>query len=264
MEDIAATTVFAVVLGQDVTTLPEDLFIPPDALEVLLDTFSGPLDLLLYLIRQQNIDIMDIPMATITKQYMHYIELLEAHRLELAADYLVMAAMLAEIKSKLLLPLKQTEEDAIEEDPRMALVRRLQVYETFKEAAKILDGLPRFERDVFQVRTTVDEVLCETIAPEVTLAALVEAMTNLSKRQEPLANFQISREKLSVRERMSLLLQRLDYERWMEFHEFFNQREGRLGLVVTFLAVLELAKQALITVSQKEADAPIYLRATKG
>lgn len=255
-----APPVIAVVAGQPLTQLPTDLFIPPDALEVLLDSFTGPLDLLLYLIRQQNIDILDIPMAIITQQYMQYIELLEERRMELAADYLVMAALLIEIKSRLLLPPTTLAEDQIEEDPRMELVRRLQAYEYFKNVALLMDKLPRFERDVFQVQVNTENITVTKLQSDVDLAELVAAMDNLLQRQQSLTRHQITRELLSVRERMTVILHRLQSEKLVEFTQLLNHEEGRMGLVVTLLAALELAKQSLVIITQTAAFSPIHLQ----
>jgi segregation and condensation protein A len=252
--------VLAVVAGRPLTEMPTDLFIPPDALEVLLDSFSGPLDLLLYLIRQQNIDILDIPMAMITQQYMQYIELLEERRMELAADYLVMAALLAEIKSRLLLPVSTLLADDIENDPRMELVRRLQAYEQFKLASELIDKLPRFERDVFQVHVRTDVNLLKQVPPDVDLTSLVAAIVALMQRQEHMIHHQITREQLSVRERMMIILQYLQHEKLVEFSRFLSQQEGRMGLVVTLLAILELAKQSLIIITQTEAYSSIHVQ----
>lgn len=252
----------ATVLGHPYTTIPADLFIPPDALEVLLDSFTGPLDLLLYLIRRQNIDIMDIPILTITRQYMAYIELMEQRRLELAADYLVMAAMLAEIKSRLLLPpLPTAHDEAIEEDPRMALVRRLQLYEQVKNAAMQLDLLIRCERDVFPVK--IEPAPFERLKPipEVTLEALVQAMSQLMRNQVRTESHAVQREQLSVRERMAFVLTCLQRESVLDFSALYTQAEGRMGLVVSLLAILELAKQSLLTITQVALYAPIALKA---
>jgi segregation and condensation protein A len=254
--------VLAIVAGRSVTELPTDLFIPPDALEVLLDSFTGPLDLLLYLIRQQNIDILDIPMAKITQQYMQYIELLEERRMELAADYLVMAALLVEIKSKLLLPVSVSLSDQIEEDPRMQLVRRLQAYEFFKQTALFIDQLPRYERDVFQVQVSINNIQLTVPQPDITLSALMSVMENLLSRQQCLTHHQIAREPLSVRERMTFILQRLQVEKLVEFTQLLNMDEGRMGLVVTLLAILELAKQSLVVVTQTEHFSPIHIQAS--
>ncbi len=253
-------SVLAVVAGKPFTEIPTDLFIPPDALEVLLDSFTGPLDLLLYLIRQQNIDILDIPIVVITQQYMQYIELLEERRMELAADYLVMAALLAEIKSKLLLPVNSSLQDDIEEDPRMELVRRLQAYEQFKQAAFLIDRLPRFERDVFQVQLNTSHDIIKKVFPDIDLSSLVTAMNGLMQQQQRMSHHQISRELLSVRERMTTILGHLQHERLIEFSRLLSKDEGRMGLVVTLLAILELAKQSLVIITQTAAYSPIHLQ----
>lgn len=250
----------AVVDGRELTELPDDLFIPPDALEVLLDSFSGPLDLLLYLIRKQNIDILDIPIVTITKQYLHYIQLMECRRLERAADYLLMAAMLAEIKSRLLLPVPPVNDDE-EEDPRMSLVRKLQAYEQIKSAAELLDALPRQERDHFIIQVVPSEVERIIVHPEVGLEDLIEAMKLLLQREEQTSHHQVSREALSVRERMSNILLQLQEHKVLEFNQLFSIKEGRVGLVVSLLAILELARQSLIMITQNEAFSPIHLQA---
>ena len=261
--DIATTSpaVLAIVSGRPLTELPSDLFIPPDALEVLLESFSGPLDLLLYLIRQQNIDIMDIPIAMITTQYMQYIDLMEERRLELAADYLVMAALLAEIKSRLLLPKNSLPQENVEEDPRMELVRRLQAYEQFKQIAIDIDQLPRYERDVFPVQVATNTIALIMPEPEVSLSALFDAMVNLLQRQERVTHHQIMREVLSVRERMIIILQRLQQEKLLEFNQLLIFNEGRMGLVVTLLGCLELARQSLIILTQQAPFSPIHLQA---
>jgi segregation and condensation protein A len=257
----APLPVWALVAGQPLTDLPADLFIPPDALEILLDSFSGPLDLLLYLIRRQNIDILDIPIAHITQQYMQYIQLMEEHRLELAADYLVMAAMLAEIKSRLLLPPSPGQQDESEDDPRMELIRRLQAYEQIKNAATLLDDLPRSDRDVFRFSLVCEKIKLLIIHPDVELSSLSEAMRDLIKRQSHSIHHQISREPLSVRERMTAVLERLSREKTLSFSQLFNRAEGRMGLAVTLLAVLELARQSLLVITQTNAFALIHLQA---
>lgn len=251
----------AIVEGKEFTDIPADLFIPPDALEVLLDSFSGPLDLLLYLIRKQNIDILNIPMMSITKQYMHYISLMETRRLELAADYLLMAAMLAEIKSRLLMPQHQNSEEADEEDPRMVLVRRLQAYEQIKQAALLLDNIPRNERDTFLVQIMPAEIEHSIIHPDVELTELMQAMQSLLVREDNRANHEISREVLSVRDRMNQVLFLLQEHKLVDFNQLFTQAEGRLGLVVSFLAILELARQSLVIITQTQAFSPIHLQA---
>ncbi len=248
------------VRGQPLTDLPQDLYIPPDALEVFLEAFEGPLDLLLYLIRRQNLDILDIPIAEITRQYMQYVELMKDIKLELAAEYLVMAAMLAEIKSRMLLPRPAgAVED--EEDPRAELVRRLQEYERFKTAAEQLDGLPRVARDVFPASAAAPERKVVQLQPEVSLKELLAALAEVMSRAALFTHHQVRREALSVRERMSEVLARLDSEKFTEFVELFAPEEGRLGVVVTFLAVLELVKESLVKLVQAEPFAPVYIKA---
>lgn len=251
----------AVVAGKEYTQVPDDLFIPPDALEVLLDSFSGPLDLLLYLIRKQNIDILDIPMMSITKQYLHYIELMECRRLELAADYLLMAAMLAEIKSRLLLPVAPSCDEEQEEDPRMTLVRRLQAYEQIKQAAELLDALPRQDRDNFSIQVSPGEIELIKTYPEVELADLIDAMKSLLQKEENFTHHQIARETMSVRERMSRILLQLQENESLVFTQLFSFDEGRMGLIVTFLAVLELARQSLLVITQTQAFSIIHIKA---
>jgi segregation and condensation protein A len=251
----------AVVDGKELTEIPDGLFIPPDALEVLLDSFSGPLDLLLYLIRKQNIDILDIPIVRITEQYLHYIQLMEFSRLELAADYLLMAAMLAEIKSRMLLPAPPASEEEEEEDPRMSLVRKLQAYEQIKQAAELLDALPRQDRDTFLIQVVPTEIEKIIVHPEVALEDLIAAMKSLLQREEQVSHHQVAREALSVRERMSTILQLLQEHRVLEFKQLFSYSEGRVGLVVSLLAILELAKQSLIIITQHEAFSSIHLQA---
>lgn len=251
----------AIVDGKELTQVPDDLFIPPDALEVLLDSFSGPLDLLLYLIRKQNIDILDIPMVRITEQYLQYIQLMEYRRLELAADYLLMAAMLTEIKSRLLLPTPSNADDQEEEDPRMALVKRLQAYEQMKYAAELLDALPRKERDNFVVQVMPTELETIKVHPDVELADLIDAMKSLLQREAHLAHHQIAREVMSVRERMSQVLLQVQQHKVIEFTQLFTLEEGRMGLVVSLLAILELARQSLLIITQTQPFSPIHLQA---
>lgn len=257
----ASLPVLALVSGKPFTEVPGDLFIPPDALEVLLDSFTGPLDLLLYLIRRQNIDILDIPIAHITQQYMQYINLLEEHRLELAADYLVMAAMLAEIKSRLLLPVSALSPDELEEDPRLALVRKLQVYEQFKQAAENLDELPRCDREIFRFSMVTDGLQKIILRPDVSLSALVGAMHQLIERESHHVHHQIMREPLSVRERMASVLERLSEERNLVLTQLLLREEGRMGLAVTLLAVLELAREALLQLTQATMYGAVHLQA---
>lgn len=250
----------AVVRGEPLNSLPKDLYIPPDALEVILEAFEGPLDLLLYLIKRQNLNILDVPIAEITRQYMQYIELMNELRLELAAEYLLMAAMLAEIKSRLLLP--RAVEEADEEDPRAELVRRLQEYERFKKAAEDLQALPRLDRDVFQVVVQAPDLDRKTVFPEVELEDILHAFRNVLQRVEMFTHHHIQREVLSVRERMSTVLARVNKERFTGFTSLFRPEEGRMGVVVTLLAVLELIKEQIIELVQSEPFAPIYLKSS--
>lgn len=249
----------ALVYGEALKALPQDLYIPPDALEVILDAFEGPLDLLLYLIRRQNIDILDIPVADITRQYMQYVELMRAARLELAAEYLVMAAMLAEIKSRMLLP-RQSVDDEDEEDPRAELVRRLQEYERFKEVSEKLDGLPRVGRDIILPVAQVAAGRSHRASPEVSMDELLQALADVLRRADLHESHQISRETLSTRERMSIVLERLRDDSFVPFRRFFTPEEGRLGVVVTFMAILELVKESLIELVQNEPYAEIHVR----
>ncbi|KTD82251.1 segregation and condensation protein A [Legionella waltersii] len=251
----------AIIDGREITQVPDDLYIPPDALEVLLDSFSGPLDLLLYLIRKQNIDILNIPITSITKQYLQYIQLMENRKLELAAEYLLMAAMLAEIKSRLLLPVSPASAEEEEEDPRMILVRRLQAYEQIKQAAECLDNLPRLNRDNFTSQVQPDLIEVIKVYPDVDFLELIEAMKSLLKREERLSNHQVVREQMSVRERMSTILLRLQEHSVMEFSQLYHASEGRMGIVVSLLAILELAKQALLTITQTQVFSPIHIQA---
>jgi len=250
---------FAVVSGEPVTELPRDLYIPPHALEVFLEAFEGPLDLLLYLIRRQNLDILNIPIAEISKQYVHYIELMHEMQFELAGEYLVMAATLAEIKSRMLLPRSGEDEDGEEEDPRAELVRRLQEYERFKRAAADIDALERLERDVTPVSAEVEERKVVTKLPDITLKELLLAFKDAMERSDMFAHHHIQREPLSVRERMTAVLVRLKGERFLEFSHLFDPAEGRMGVTVTFLAILELLKEAMINVVQSEAYGPIHV-----
>jgi len=251
---------FAVIQGEPLTELPRDLYIPPDALEVILEAFEGPLDLLLYLIRRQNLDILDIPIFTITRQYMEYIALMNELRLELAAEYLLMAAMLAEIKSRMLLPKPAASEE--EEDPRAELVRRLQEYERYRQAAEEIDLLPRMERDVHVALAEPPPLQREAREPEVDLRELLAVFADVVRRAELLSHHSIQREPLSVRQRMSEMLSRLRGGRPVEFRTLFSVADGRAGVVVTLLATLELLKEHLIEAVQAEPFAPIYLQAT--
>ena len=250
---------FAVVQGVPLSEPPKDLYIPPDALEVFLEAFAGPLDLLLYLIKRQNLDILDIPIARVTEQYMSYIEMMQEMKLELAAEYLVMAAMLAEIKSRMLLPRPVSDEED-EVDPRAELVRRLQEYERFKKAAADIADLPRMEREWHPVVIEFDKHAVPQPLPEVTMDALLLAFHDVLRRADMFADHSIQRETLSVRERMSRVLDAVSTDRFMAFHEFFSVQEGRAGAVVTLIAILELLKGALIEIVQNEERDPIYVK----
>ena len=251
---------FAVVQGKAYTELPKDLYIPPDALEVFLEAFEGPLDLLLYLIRRQNLDILDIDVSEITRQYMAYVELMDKAHFELAAEYLVMAAMLAEIKSRMLLPRSQEEEED-EEDPRAALIRRLQEYERFKEAAEDLDELPRLGREVFQANAEAPDRNLTRPEPEVELKEILLALSEVLRRADMFESHHVEKEKLSTRERMAQVLDKLSHNQFMPFVTLFRVEEGRLGVVVTFLAVMELIKESLVEIVQSEAFGPIHVKA---
>ncbi len=249
----------ALVYGEALTEMPVDLYIPPDALEVILEAFEGPLDLLLYLIRKQNIDILDIPVAEITRQYMGYVELMKSVRLELAAEYLVMAAMLAEIKSRMLLP-RSAEVEEEEGDPRAELIRRLQEYERFKAAAEGIDELPRVGRDVVVPRLEAPQAKVRKLLPQVSLEELLVSMAEVMRRNDLFESHQITRETLSTRERMSEVLERLKGGGFVPFVELFTAEEGKLGVVVTFMAILELVKESLIELVQNEPFAAIHVR----
>jgi segregation and condensation protein A len=249
----------ALVRGQPLLEIPQDLYIPPDALEVILEAFEGPLDLLLYLIRRQNLDILDIPIAEITRQYVDYIELMRELKLELAAEYLVMAAILAEIKSRLLLPRPPLEE-GIEADPRAELVRRLQEYERFKRAAEDLDAMPRQERDFAVAQVAMEDRTVIRLPPPVELREMLLALKDVLRRAELHGHHAIERESLNVRSRMSDLLRTLGDGAFHRFEALFSADEGRRGVVVTFLALLELAREQLLEIVQEEALAPIDVK----
>lgn len=251
---------FAVVDGEPITELPQDLYIPPYALQIFLEAFEGPLDLLLYLIKRQNLDILDIPIAEITRQYVEYIELMNELQLELAGEYLLMAAMLAEIKSRMLLPRAEIQEEEEEDDPRAELVRRLQEYERFKKAAEDLSDLPRLERDVHIVTADAPERKVITKMPDVTLKELLMAFHDVLKRAEMYSNLHLQREPLSVRQRMSEILARIKGNTFATFGDLFDPEEGRMGVAVTFIAILELLKESVIEVVQAEAFAPLHIR----
>jgi len=252
---------FAVVEGEPITQMPRDLYIPPDALQVFLEAFEGPLDLLLYLIRRQNLDIVDIPIAEITRQYLQYIDVMRDMQLELAGEYLLMAATLAEIKSRMLLPRPQGEGGHEEEDPRAELVRRLQEYERFKQAALDIEMLPRVDRDTFPASAELAERRVVRLLPEVTLKEMLVALKDVMQRADMFAHHHIARERLSVRQRMSDVLGALETRAFVEFTQLFRPQEGRMGVTVTFSAVLELLREGLIEIVQSEPFAPIHVRA---
>jgi segregation and condensation protein A len=252
---------FAVVEGEPVTQMPRDLYIPPEALQVFLEAFEGPLDLLLYLIRRQNLDILDIPIAEITRQYMRYIELMRELQLELAGEYLLMAATLAEIKSRMLLPRPQSESGDDVLDPRAELVRRLQEYERFKQAAADIETLPRVDRDTFPATAELGERRVVRLLPEVTLQEMLVALKDVLERADMFAHHHVSRERLSVRQRMSDVLGALRNQAFVEFTRLFRAEEGRMGVTVTFSAILELLREGLLEIVQAEPFAPIHVRA---
>ncbi len=258
---VQAELPLALVRGEPVTELPQDLYIPPEALEVFLDAFEGPLDLLLYLIKRNNMDILDIPVAEITRQYMGYIDLMQESRFGLAAEYLVMAATLAEIKSRLLLPRQAGDDEDDEGDPRAELIRRLQQYERFKQAAETLDTLPRLEREHWSVSAEVPPLPEYTAEPEVELAELLQALAGLLRRAENYTHHQISQERLSTRQRMTELLERLRGRGFCPFVSLFAPEEGREGVVVTFLAMMELIKESLVELVQHEPFGMIHVKA---
>lgn len=245
--------------GEELRDLPKDLYIPPEALEVFLDAFEGPLDLLLYLIRRQNLEILDIPIAQITAQYMEYIDMMEGLRFELAAEYLLMAAMLAEIKSRMLLP-RSTNMEGEEEDPRAELVRRLQEYERYKQAALDLNEIPRVGRDIFPIVVEPPAYKVQKPLPELALKEMLLALKDVLQRANLIAHHQISREILSIRERMSAILSKLKEDCFYEFTDFFTVAEGRMGVVVSFMAILELLKQHMIEIVQTELFGPIHVK----
>ena len=260
-DQVAKQLPLALIYGEALTALPVDLYIPPDALEVILEAFEGPLDLLVYLIRKENIDILDIQVAQITHQYMGYVELMKAVRLELAAEYLVMAAMLAEIKSRMLLPRSKHSTVDDEDDPRAELIRRLQEYERIKSAAEDLDEIPRMGRDVFIAQAIPPEARARRLMADVALEEVLLAMSEVLRRANMFESHQISRETLSTRERMSMVLEALRDGSFVPFARLFTVEEGRLGVVVTFMAILELVKESLIELVQNEAFSEIHVRA---
>jgi segregation and condensation protein A len=245
--------------GEPLFSMPRDLYIPPDALQVFLEAFEGPLDLLLYLIRKQNFNILDIPMAAVTRQYLSYVDEIRTQNLELAAEYLLMAAMLIEIKSRMLLPPKRVAEGEEAEDPRAELVRRLLEYEQMKLAAQHLNELPQFGRDFLRAQVFVEQALAPRF-PDVHVVDLQSAWRDILSRAKLVQHHKISREELSVREHMSIVLRQLQGRKFVEFGELFDPSQGSAVLVVTFIAMLELAKETLIELTQAEAFAPIYVR----
>jgi segregation and condensation protein A len=251
---------FAMVEGLPITEMPRDLYIPPQALEVFLEAFEGPLDMLLYLIRRQNLDILDIPIAEITRQYMRYIELMQVLQLELAGEYLLMAATLAEVKSRMLLPRVRNEEAADESDPRAELVRRLQEYERFKRAAEGIDRIPRLERDTWVASADLVDRKVVRIAPQVSLQEMLVAFQEVLSRNDMFAHHHVQREPLSVRQRMTDVLAALSDHAFMDFVRLFRADEGRRGLTVTFVAILELLREGLIELVQSEPYAPLHVR----
>ncbi|WP_353093422.1 ScpA family protein [Methylibium sp.] len=257
--DVVDQIALARLYGEPLFALPTDLYIPPDALEVFLETFEGPLDLLLYLIRKQNFNILDIPMADVTRQYLAYVDQIRDRNLELAAEYLLMAAMLIEIKSRMLLPPKRSDEGKEAEDPRAELVRRLLEYEQIKAAAARLDQLPQLGRDFLRAQVHIEQSLTPRF-PDVNVDELREAWLDILKRARLVQHHKITREELSVREHMSLVLRRLQGRRFVEFEDLFETRRGPQVMVVTFIAMLELAREHLIELTQAEAFAPLYVR----
>ena len=250
---------FALVQGAPITELPKDLYIPPDALEVFLEAFEGPLDLLLYLIKKQNIDILEIPLTKITEQYMSYIDLMETLQLELAGEYLLMAAMLAEIKSRMLLP-RYTEDDE-EDDPRAELIRRLQEYERYKQAAEKIDELPRYERDLFATVAEFPGRKINQKPPEVSMDSIIRVFSEVLQRVDMFSHHMVHREALSVRERMGIVLEKVNPDSFTDFKDLFSLDEGRAGVIVSLLAILHLVKDSLIQLVQNETNGSIYVKA---
>jgi segregation and condensation protein A len=259
-DHVQAEMPFAVVEGQPITEMPRDLYIPPQALEVFLEAFEGPLDMLLYLIRRQNLDILDIPIAEITRQYMRYIELMQVLQLELAGEYLLMAATLAEVKSRMLLPRVHTADAADDADPRAELVRRLQEYERFKRAAEGIDRMPRLERDTWVASAELVDRKVVRIAPRVTLQEMLLAFQEVLSRSDMFAHLHVQREPLSVRQRMTDVLSALTSSAFVDFVRLFRPEEGRRGVTVTFVAILELLREGLIEMVQSEAYGPLHVR----
>lgn len=259
LPEVVDQVALARLYGEPLFALPQDLYIPPDALEIFLEAFEGPLDLLLYLIRKQNFNILDIPMAAVTRQYLTYVDEIRSRNLELAAEYLLMAAMLIEIKSRMLLPPKKTAEGEEAEDPRAELVRRLLEYEQMKMAAQRVNELPQLGRDVLRAQVYIEQSL-QPRFPDVHVLDLQEAWRDILKRARLVQHHKISREELSVREHMSIVLRKLQGRKFIEFEDLFDTTRGVPVLIVTFIAMLELAKETLVEVTQAEAYAPIYVR----
>jgi segregation and condensation protein A len=259
MPEVVDQVALARLYGEPLFALPQDLYIPPDALEVFLEAFEGPLDLLLYLIRKQNFNILDIPMLSVTRQYMVYVDQIRKHNLELAAEYLLMAAMLIEIKSRMLLPPKKVAEGQEAEDPRAELVRRLIEYEQMKLAAARINALPQFGRDFLKAEVYIEQSL-QPRFPDVSVVDLQDAWRDILKRAKLVQHHTITREELSVREHMGMVLKKLQGRRFVAFEDLFDPANGAPVLVVTFIALLELGKETLIEITQAEAFAPIYVR----
>jgi len=251
---------FAYVAGQAITELPKDLYIPPDALEIFLEAFEGPLDLLLYLIKRQNIDILEINVADITEQYMSFVDIMEASQFELAGEYMVMAATLAEIKSRILLP-RHTEEEPDEADPRLQLIRRLQEYERYKKAAEEIDEMPRMDRELYPASADLPEIGRVIPDPHVDLQAVLVALASVMRRAEMFEHHHIQRETLSTREKMSEILARISAQKFVPLVSLLMREEGRLGVVVTFLALMELMKDSMVEIVQSESFGPIHIKA---
>ncbi len=251
---------FAYVAGQAITELPKDLYIPPDALEIFLEAFEGPLDLLLYLIKRQNIDILEINVADITEQYMSFVDIMEASQFELAGEYMVMAATLAEIKSRILLP-RQTEEEPDEADPRLQLIRRLREYERYKKAAEEIDEMPRMDRELYPASADLPEIERVIPDPHVDLQAVLVALASVMRRAEMFEHHHIQRETLSTREKMSEILARISAQKFVPLVSLLIREEGRLGVVVTFLALMELMKDSMVEIVQSESFGPIHIKA---
>jgi len=251
---------FAMVHGEPLSEIPTDLYIPPEALKVFLEAFEGPLDFLLYLIKRQNLDIVNIPIAKITEQYMRYIDLMEDLQLDLAGEYLLMAAMLAEIKSRMLLP-RPIEEGDDEDDPRAELVRRLQEYERYKQAAEDINNLPRYEREIFGTIVEFPDRKSSKQQPDVSMDSLLRVFAEVLARADMYTHHRIQREALSVRERMTMVLDKINADDFIDFKELFAVEEGRGGVIVALLAILELLKESLIEMVQNEINGPIYIKA---